>query len=71
MDFDEYDKIDDFELNEILWRAIKGKDAPSRPPSAGRSPTARSDDGRGRRHHAQSAAPHATLIASPPGRGPG
>jgi len=28
MNFDEYDKIDDFELNEILWRAIKGKDAP-------------------------------------------
>jgi YVTN family beta-propeller protein len=27
MDFDEYDRIDDFELNEILWRAIKGKDA--------------------------------------------
>ncbi|MDB5351228.1 MAG: Phosphoesterase family protein [Planctomycetota bacterium] len=27
MDFTEYDKIDDFELNEILWRAIKGKDA--------------------------------------------
>jgi len=31
MDFDEYDKIDDFELNEILWRAIKGKDAPIPP----------------------------------------
>lgn len=28
MDFSEYDRIDDFELNEILWRAIKGKDAP-------------------------------------------
>jgi YVTN family beta-propeller protein len=27
MDFTEYDKIDDFELNEILWRAIKGPDA--------------------------------------------
>jgi hypothetical protein len=27
MDFDEYDRIDDFELNEILWRAVKGKDA--------------------------------------------
>jgi hypothetical protein len=27
MDFTEYDRIDDFELNEILWRAIKGKDA--------------------------------------------
>ena len=31
MDFDEYDKIDDFELNEILWRAVKGKDAPLPP----------------------------------------
>jgi hypothetical protein len=31
MDFDEYDKIDDFELNEILWRAVKGKDAPVPP----------------------------------------
>ncbi|MFN0055467.1 MAG: bifunctional YncE family protein/alkaline phosphatase family protein, partial [Planctomycetales bacterium] len=31
MDFSEYDKIDDFELNEILWRAIKGKDAPIPP----------------------------------------
>ena len=31
MDFDEYDKIDDFELNEILWRSIKGKDAPLPP----------------------------------------
>src|SRR5262249_8217164 len=24
MDFSEYDRIDDFELNEILWRSIKG-----------------------------------------------
>jgi YVTN family beta-propeller protein len=31
MDFSEYDKIDDFELNEILWRAIKGVDAPLPP----------------------------------------
>ncbi len=31
MDFDEYDRIDDFELNEILWRAVKGKDAPLPP----------------------------------------
>ncbi len=31
MDFSEYDKIDDFELNEILWRAVKGKDAPLPP----------------------------------------
>jgi hypothetical protein len=28
MDFSDYDKIDDAELNEILWRSIKGKDAP-------------------------------------------
>src|SRR5260221_12758065 len=27
MDFSEYDKIDDFELNEILWRAIKNPNA--------------------------------------------
>jgi YVTN family beta-propeller protein len=31
MDFSEYDKIDDFELNEILWRSIKGPDAPLPP----------------------------------------
>lgn len=31
MDFSEYDRIDDFELNEILWRSIKGKDAPLPP----------------------------------------
>src|SRR5262249_15346450 len=31
MDFDEYDRIDDFELNEILWRSIKGQDAPLPP----------------------------------------
>jgi hypothetical protein len=31
MDFSEYDKIDDFDLNEILWRAIKGTDAPLPP----------------------------------------
>ena len=36
MDFSEYDKIDDFELNEILWRAIKGVDAPL-PPSVRRA----------------------------------
>ncbi len=28
MDFSEYDRVNDFELNEILWRAIKGVDAP-------------------------------------------
>jgi hypothetical protein len=31
MDFTAYDKADPFELNEILWRAIKGKDAPLPP----------------------------------------
>jgi YVTN family beta-propeller protein len=31
MDFRDYDRVDDFELNEILWRAIKGKDAPLPP----------------------------------------
>jgi hypothetical protein len=36
MDFDEYDRIDDFELNEILWRAIKGKETPV-PPAARRA----------------------------------
>ena len=36
MDFSEYDRIDDFELNEILWRAVKGEDAPL-PPSVRRA----------------------------------
>jgi YVTN family beta-propeller protein len=31
MDFSDYDRADDFELNEILWRAIKGKNAPLPP----------------------------------------
>ena len=31
MDFTEYDRIDDFELNEILWRSIMGEDAPLPP----------------------------------------
>jgi YVTN family beta-propeller protein len=31
MDFEDYDRADDFELNEILWRSIKGKDAPVPP----------------------------------------
>ena len=31
MDFSEYDKVDDFELNDILWHAVKGKDAPMPP----------------------------------------
>jgi hypothetical protein len=31
MDWSDYDRIDDFELNEILWRSIKGRDAPLPP----------------------------------------
>jgi YVTN family beta-propeller protein len=31
MDFSDYDLADDFELNEILWRSIKGVDAPMPP----------------------------------------
>jgi YVTN family beta-propeller protein len=31
MDFSDYDKVDDFELNEILWHAVMGKDAPEPP----------------------------------------
>lgn len=31
MDFSEYDRIDDFELNEILWRAVMGPNAPIPP----------------------------------------
>ncbi len=31
MDFSEYDRIDDFELNEILWHAVMGKNAPQPP----------------------------------------
>ena len=28
LDFSDYDRVDDFELNEILWHAIKGERAP-------------------------------------------
>jgi YVTN family beta-propeller protein len=31
MDFTDYDRVDEFELNEILWRAIKGENAPVPP----------------------------------------
>ncbi len=41
MDFTEYDRIDDFELNEILWRAVMGKDAPL-PPAVRRAIALRS-----------------------------
>jgi len=36
MDFSDYDLADDFELNEILWHAIKGPDA-SMPPAVRRA----------------------------------
>src|SRR6185436_8337963 len=44
MDFTEYDRIDDFELNEILWHAIKGPDAPV-PPAVRRAIAYRSFEG--------------------------
>jgi YVTN family beta-propeller protein len=31
MDWSDYDLVDDFELNEILWRSVKGADAPLPP----------------------------------------
>jgi YVTN family beta-propeller protein len=40
MDFSAYDKVDDFELNEILWHAVMGPDAP-RPPAVRRAIAAR------------------------------
>jgi YVTN family beta-propeller protein len=36
MDFSEYDKVDDFALNEILWRSIKGENA-ALPPAVRRA----------------------------------
>lgn len=42
MDFTEYDRIDDFELNEILWRSVKGQDAPL-PPAVRRAIAYRTD----------------------------
>jgi YVTN family beta-propeller protein len=32
MDFSDYDRVDDWELNEVLWYAVKGPDAPLPPP---------------------------------------
>ncbi len=43
MDFSEYDRIDDFELNEILWHAVMGPDAPE-PPAVRRAVAFRSID---------------------------
>jgi hypothetical protein len=31
MDFSEYDKINDFELNYVLWHAVMGENAPQPP----------------------------------------
>jgi hypothetical protein len=31
MDFEDYDRVNDFELNEILWTSIKGRDTPLPP----------------------------------------
>jgi phospholipase C len=31
MDFSDYDKVNDFELNYVLWHAVMGKDAPQPP----------------------------------------
>jgi YVTN family beta-propeller protein len=36
MDFSEYDRVDDFELNEVLWRSIKGAEA-ALPPAVRRA----------------------------------
>ena len=44
MDFSDYDLVNDFELNEILWRSIKGKDAPL-PPAVRRAIAFRSVPG--------------------------
>src|SRR5262249_36228884 len=38
LDFSEYDLVDDDDLNEILWRSIKGADAPL--PAVVRAPIA-------------------------------
>jgi YVTN family beta-propeller protein len=45
MDFSEYDRIDDFELNAILWGAVKGPDAPM-PPAVRRAVAYRTTLGR-------------------------
>jgi hypothetical protein len=31
MDFSDYDKVNDFDLNYVLWHAVMGKDAPQPP----------------------------------------
>ena len=36
MDFSGYDRVDDFELNEVLWRSIKGAEA-ALPPAVRRA----------------------------------
>ncbi|HKB00775.1 MAG TPA: beta-propeller fold lactonase family protein [Gemmataceae bacterium] len=44
MDFSEYDRIDDFELNEVLWHAVMGPGA-SQPPAVRRAIAFRSMTG--------------------------
>lgn len=44
MDFSDYDRVNDFELNEILWHAVMGKDAPQ-PPAVRRAIAFRSQPG--------------------------
>jgi len=44
MDFSDYDKIDDFELNYVLWHAVMGKDA-AQPPAVRRAIAFRSMPG--------------------------
>jgi hypothetical protein len=46
MDFTDYDLADDFELNEILWRSVKGADAPL-PPAVRRAVADRPADSGG------------------------
>ena len=31
MDFSDYDRVNDFEMNYVLWHAVMGKDAPQPP----------------------------------------
>ena len=44
MDFSDYDKVDDFELNYVLWHAVMGPDAPQ-PPAVRRAIAFRSQPG--------------------------
>ena len=44
MDFSDYDRVNDFELNYVLWHAVMGKDAPQ-PPAVRRAIAFRSRPG--------------------------